>query len=125
MDIRNQFLYLRLGAIRREIRDLRLEGACIGGGCIDNGAAKFKNGIGAARERRRKTRRFRIKTDAEHGVGSPPCCIKHLNKVHEKSFHKWLLFPCSEHFFRMLASRLSDLDAAEHPGDFLNPSALV
>jgi hypothetical protein len=72
VDVRDHALQRRLGADRREMRDLRLEGTDQFGGCVDDRTAEREHRIGIGAQVRRKFSRLRIQADAEQGVGFPP-----------------------------------------------------
>ena len=61
-----------LGALRREVGDLRLEGADEIGGGVDDGAAEPLDRVGRAVEHGRQLRRIGVEPDAQHRLRRGP-----------------------------------------------------
>ena len=67
-DVRHQPLQLRLGALRREVGDLRLEGAHQVVRRIDDGGAEIEDARRIAAPRRREPGRLGVEADAQHRI---------------------------------------------------------
>ena len=75
MDVGNELLELRLGAMGREVGDLRLEGDDEVAGGVDDGGAEVEDAARVAAHGEWKTRRVGIQADAEQramGLFGPP-----------------------------------------------------
>ena len=78
VDVRDQLLEFRLGTFRREVGDLRLEGAHQVRRRIDDVAAEGEQRLRRPFEMRRDAVETWIETDAEGGIRSPPGLTKPL-----------------------------------------------
>ena len=72
LDVRAHRLERRLGAVRGEVGDLRLEGADEVGGGVDDGAAESLDRVGRPVERRRQPRRIGVEPDAQQRLRRGP-----------------------------------------------------
>ena len=66
LDVGAHRLECGLGPLRREVGDLRLEGADEVGGGVDDRAAEPLDGVGCTVERRRQSCRVGVEADAQH-----------------------------------------------------------
>jgi len=73
---------VRFGAQRREVGDLRLEGAGQVGGRVDNRLAELDDAVRLALQVRGEARQVRVEPDAQQGIVAGPCCGKFVDESH-------------------------------------------
>jgi hypothetical protein len=72
VDVADQRFELVLGAVRREVGDLRLEGAGEVGRGVGDRLAEFEDGVAAALQMGGEFRRVGVEADAEQGIVARP-----------------------------------------------------
>src|SRR5690606_4414614 len=72
VDVRDEPRQRVFRAARGEVRDLRLEGAGVPRGGVDDVAAEAEYRVGLIGELRRELRRLGVEADADQGTGVAP-----------------------------------------------------
>ena len=85
VNVGDQRLQFILGAVRREVRDLRLEGAHQIRGGIDDRAAEGEDRVGACAHCSRQPCGIGVEPHAQQRIGATPRGAEHRGKGHRRS----------------------------------------